>query len=123
MFEKAARSKLRFSTTKGPLSVEDLWDLSVEDLDSIFKAQNARLKSSQEESLLGKKTKDDEVATLKVGIVRHIVEVKLAEADARFTAKAKADQKQKLLGILANKQDADLQGKSTAEIQAMIDAL
>ena len=37
LFEMATRSKLRFPSTKGELSVEDLWDLSDKDLDVVYK--------------------------------------------------------------------------------------
>lgn len=122
MFEKASRMKLRFPF-KGSASVEDLWDMSVEELDSVFKTLNAKLKSTQEESLLGAKTAEDDTLTTQVAIVRHIAEVKLAEAAARKDAKTKRDEKQKLLEILARKKDSELEGKSAAELEAMIAAL
>lgn len=49
MFEKASRIKLRYSTNRGVLSVEDLWDLSLEQLDPI--AQDAELESKSYEEL------------------------------------------------------------------------
>jgi len=122
MFEKASRMKLRFPF-KGSCSVEDLWDMSVEELDSVFKTLNAKLKATQEESLLGAKTVEDDVLSMQVAIVRRVVEVKLAEAAERKDAKTKRDEKQKLLAILAHKKDAELEGKSAAEIEAMIAAL
>ena len=44
MFEKASRIKLRYSTNRGVLSVEDLWDLSLEQLDPIAINLSKRLK-------------------------------------------------------------------------------
>ena len=66
MFEFATRTKMRFPF-KGMISVEDLWDLSVKELDSIFKTLNAQVKKSQEESLLATKTKEDEVLAAQIG--------------------------------------------------------
>jgi hypothetical protein len=122
MFEKATKLKLRFDY-KGVCTVEDLWDLSVKELDSMYKTENTKLKQSQEDSLLNTQTKEDVVTKLKVDIIKHIVEVKLAEAEARENAKERKMKKMRLTEILASKQDADLQGKSTEEIQKMIDEL
>jgi hypothetical protein len=35
MYKEAAKQKLRFATNKGNLSVEQLWDLNLTDLDSL----------------------------------------------------------------------------------------
>ena len=51
IFEFAARNKMRFAF-KGMLSVEDLWDLDVKNLDSIFQGLNSQLKQTKEEGLL-----------------------------------------------------------------------
>ena len=122
MFEVAVRNKLRFPF-KGMLSVEDLWDLSAEDLDYIFKQLNSQVKQAKEESLLSKKSADDEILDVKISIVRYIVTVKLAEIEARAKEKEKKNQKQKILSIIADKQDAALQNKTVEELNAMLDAL
>ena len=122
MFEFATRTKMRFPF-KGMVSVEDLWDLSVRDLDSIFKTLNAQVKKSQEESLLATKTKEDETLAIQIEIVKHIVGVKLAEAEAAKKSKEVKMQKQKIMEILAAKKDADLQNKSIEELQAMLEGL
>jgi len=120
MFELAVRSKMRFPF-KGVISVEDLWDLSAENLNSIFKQLNAQAKQANEESLLEKRTEEDEILDTKIEIVRYIVGVKVAEEAARKSAVAKRLKDQKILAIISDKQDADLQGKSIEELMAMLD--
>jgi len=122
MFETAVRSKMRFPF-KGSVSVEDLWDLSAEDLNGIFQQLNSQSKQANEESLLEKKSVEDEILTAKIEIVRYIVGVKLAEAEESKLALLRKTQKQKILAIIADKQDADLQGKSVEELKAMLDDL
>lgn len=122
LFERASRAKVRFPC-RGLCTVEDLWDLDVEELDGIYKNVNRQLRTAKEESLLDKETEADALAVLQVELVKHVVEVKLAEAQEWKDAKKRKEEKQKLLGILAGKKDAELQGKSVAELQAMIDAM
>lgn len=122
MFEVAVRNKFRFPF-KGVISVEDLWDLSVQQLDGIFKMLKSQEKKAQEESLLDTRTPEDEVLKTKIDIIRHIVTVKLDEAKQAERAKENRDQKQKILGILAEKQDADLRNKTPEELQAMLNQL
>ena len=122
MFENATRIKMRFPF-KGMISVEDLWDLSVKDLDTIFKTLNAQVKKSQEESLLVTKTEEDEVLSTQIEIVKYIVAVKLAEAEKVKQSKAVKEQKQKIMEILSAKEDEDLHNKSIDELKAMLDNL
>jgi len=119
MFEQAVRGKYRWSY-KGSLSVEDLWDLSLRQLDEIFKALSREVRAASEESLLDTETEEDKVLRNKIAIVRRVVSVKLAEQDAARAAVANREQKEKLLGILAEKQDEHLRGLTTEELQAMI---
>lgn len=122
MFEIATRTKMRFPF-KGMISVEDLWDLSVKDLDTIFKTLNAQVKKSQEESLLVTKTEEDETLSVQIEIVKHIVSVKLAEAEKAKQSKAVKEQKQKIMEILSAKENENLQNKSVDELRAMLDSL
>ena len=122
MFEIATRTKMRFPF-KGLVSVEDLWDLSVKDLDSIFKTLNAQVKKSQEESLLATKTKEDETLTIQIEIIKHIVKTKLDEAETAKQSKELKEKKQKIMEIIAAKQDESLHNASVEELQAMLDNL
>lgn len=122
IFEYATRNKLRFPF-KGSISVEDLWDLSVTDLDNIFKSLNAQVKLSQEESLLAKKSKKDETLSIQIDIVKHIVSVKLDEADARRNEAENAAKRQKIMQIIEEKKDEKLQNSSIEELNKMLDEL
>ncbi|MDE7245233.1 MAG: hypothetical protein K2O18_14850 [Oscillospiraceae bacterium] len=122
MFEIAVRNKFRFPF-KGAISVEDLWDLSVQQLDGIFKTLKSQEQKAQEESLLETRTPEDEVLKIKIEIIRHIVTVKLDEANQAERAKETRDQKQKILGILAEKQNEDLRNKTPEELRAMLEQL
>lgn len=122
MFEYATRNKVRFPF-KGLISVEDLWDLSLTNLDSIYKTLNKQVKQSEEESLLNTRTSVDKELDVQIAIVKHIVAVKLAEQEAREKASAKKAQKQKIMAIIASKQDEALQNSSVEDLQKMLDEL
>ncbi|MCM1500496.1 MAG: hypothetical protein NC124_18700 [Clostridium sp.] len=122
IFEYATRNKVRFSF-KGLISVEDLWDLSLTNLDSIYKELNKKSKQSEEESLLNIKTREDELLNVQIAIVKNIVSVKLAEKEAKEKASAKKAQKQKIMSIIAAKQDEVLQNSSIDDLQKMLDEL
>lgn len=122
MFELAIRSKFRFPF-KGMVSVEDLFDLSVKNLDSVFKVLNSELKQINEESLLNAKTKQDKELDMKIEIVKYIVGVKLEEDNLRLKTKERKEQKQKIMELLAEKQDESLKSKSAEELKKMLDDL
>ena len=119
LFIMATRKKFRFPF-KGMISIEDLGDLSVQNLDNVFKALNAEVKQVREESLLTTKSTEDTELDAKIEIVKYIVKVKLEEADKKKQAVARLEQKRRIQEILANKQDEALQGKSIEELQAML---
>ena len=82
LFENATREKVRFETSRGVISVEDVWDLPLQskngfDLDSIAKDVNRQLKASGEESFVKPTTAGDSVLELKLEIIKHIIKVKL----------------------------------------------
>lgn len=119
LFESATRSKMRFPF-KGMISVEDLWDLSLTNLDSVFKTLNAEVKRSEEESLLNTKSKEDEEISNKIEIVKYIVSVKLDEKKKREGAKKNAEMRQRLLEIKAKRQDAALENMSDEDLDKML---
>ena len=86
MYKTAARTRLRIKTGRGMVSVEDLWDLTLTELNNIAKALNKKLKKQDEEDFLGEDTKEDEITKLEFDIVIDILTTKKKERDAASTA-------------------------------------
>ena len=115
LFEIATRNNYQFPF-RGMINVIDLWDLSLTNLDSVFKTLNAEIKRSEEESLLNTKSTEDEEISNKIDIVKYIVSVKLAEKKAREDDKKNAEMRQRLLEIKAKREDAALENLSDEEL-------
>jgi hypothetical protein len=137
IFEQATRKALRFGTAMGQLMVEDLWrlPLSLEEsrrriprsgvlsvnLNDIAIDLHGRIQASTVSFVDPEKPAEPDLQ-LRFDIVKHIIDVRIAERDAAKEATAKAERKQKLLAVLARKQDAALEEMSEAQIRELIDA-
>lgn len=129
LFLQATREKFRFESPKGDLSVEQLWDLPLTsrtgfDLDTVAKAVNADLKASNEESFVNVNN-NPAVSRLqaKLEVVKAIIEVKLAQAEATKKRVEKAAERQRLMEVLHSKKDQELQGLSVEEIERRLSQL
>jgi len=132
IFEQATRQKLRFDTPKGQITVEDLWSLPLQgktgpNLYEIATDLNKRLKDTSDvPSFLQveSKTSDaDNRLQLQYDIVKRVVEVKHTENAAALASRVNAEKKQQLLGLIAQKQNEQLAGKSLDDLVAMVNAL
>lgn len=119
LFEVATRNNYQFPF-RGLINVIDLWDLSLTNLDSVFKILNAEVKKSEEESLLNTKSKEDEELSNKIEIVKYIVGVKLAEKEAKEDEKKNREMKQRLLAIKAKRQNEALENLSDEDLDRAI---
>ena len=118
IFEYATRHGLRFQY-KGMQSTEELWKLPVKELDSIYKELNKQVKHSEEESLLTTKTVDTDLE-VQIAIVKHIVSVKLDEAEKTKKARENKEKEQKIMSILAARSDKALENASDEDLQKML---
>jgi hypothetical protein len=129
MFEKAARLKYRFESPKGLLTVEDLWDLPLSsdtkraNLDDIARDLYKQLKNSDDVSFVFPERKSDPTIQVKFDIVKHIIDVKLLEQEAAKKAEQNKLQKQKIMRLIAEKDDEALRGKSREELRALLDGI
>lgn len=130
IFEKATRKKLRFPSEKGDLTVEQLWDLPLTSsrsnlsLDGIARAINTDLKNLAEESFVVT-TPDPRKALLELqlDILKHIIAVKLAEAESAKKSAEKAAERAKLLAALGEKEEQELTLLSKEAILARLKEL
>lgn len=136
LFERASRLKLRFQTSRGEVSVEELWDLPLQssrnppqpNLDDIAKAVDHELRSASAEPV----SFVDPVATaatahtsrlqLQMDILKHVIGVRQAENKAKLDLENKAKERQRILALIADKKDEQLAGKSLEELEAMVKA-
>lgn len=130
IFEYATRMKLRFTSARGELTTEQLWELPLRsrdgfDLDNIAKAVNKILKSEAEESFVrtDRRTEAQEKAEVALQVIKHIIAVKLAEEDSAKKRAANKVEKELLLKILAEKQAGELSALSAEELKRRLDNL
>lgn len=118
----ATRNKLRFPY-KGNISVEELWQLSLTELDGVYTNLSSLKESNKgKDSLLNtnKKTKDEEILDIKIEIVKYIFKVKSEEAEVKRKEQENKAKEQKILEILAGREEDSLRNMSNEELNAML---
>jgi len=123
MYKKATQLKLRFETSKGLLSAEQVWDLSRNQLANIIKTLKKKLKqeSDDELSFLDDTVNQvDEITQLQFDIVKDIYLTKKAVAEAiQKEAETKAHN-QKILEIIKRKQEGQLEEMSIKDLEKQL---
>jgi hypothetical protein len=127
LFELATRKQYRFNSQVGALSVEDLWNLPLTStrsasLDAIAKELHSQLKE-ETISFVTPSVSDNTVAQQKFDIVKYIIDVKVNERNAAKVLAENAAKKQKILSLIAEKQDEKLSEASLEELQALANSL
>ena len=122
VFEQATCVKLRFESSKGCLSTEEVWDLSLAALDMMAKTVNKRLREAEEESFIPV-AHQPRVAShdmLRLDVLKHIITTKAAQRDV---ARARAENRAKLARlkeVLAVKEDDAFKALSQDELLKQI---
>jgi len=125
IFEIAARAKLRFASPRfAALSTEDLFDLTLTQLDEVAKGINRQINAEKEESFLSQnKNSVRKDLELKLDIVKHVIEVIETEAAERVAAQNKAAQRQKLIDSLAAAEQREQLAKTPEQLRDELAAL
>jgi hypothetical protein len=127
IFEKATRTRLRFDTPRGRLTSEDLWNLpligSDTCLDDIAKGLSRAVQDSGQESFVLKTNEPNETLTLGFEIVKHIIDVRLAEQEIAENAEKARQKEQQILAIIAEKEVESLKESSIDELRGLVEEL
>ena len=118
LFEVATRAKYRYPYN-GMISTEDLWDLPVEKLDGIYKKLSKEKKTGEEDSLLSPATKDTSLVD-RIEIVKAVVAYKLDMAARAEKAAETKRKNQRIMELIAEKQDEKLKSLSVEELEKML---
>lgn len=123
MYKTAQQLKLRFTTPKGNLSTEQLFDLNMSDLSVSIKVVKKILKKNDDDELSfleDSKTVDVE-NQLRFDILKDVYLTKKRENEEARLAIEKKAQKQKILQLIADKKDESLKNMSVEELEKMLD--
>lgn len=119
-FKQATKEKLRFQTNKGLLSTEQLWDLSLADLDNLAIELQEKYEESGKKSFLVKRSVKDKTAKLRFDVVLDVLQTK---SDEMEEAKQKAEDKkhnEEIMQLIVEKQKEGLKGKSIKQLESML---
>ncbi len=120
MYKKVSKLKLRFNTSRGMLSAEQLWDLSLIDLKSAIKAVKKLLQAKNDDedlAFLDSETTVDVENQLRFDILKDIYVTLKKEQDDRKNLAADKRHNDKIDSLIAAKQDQQLEDLS---IEALI---
>ena len=122
IFEKAAREKTRFNF-RGSISVEDLWDLSLTNLDNLYGSITTELERLPKVSLISNDNSQRKELEFKQELIKYVFEAKKAEAEVAEKAKENSAKKQVILDILAKKQNESYENMSVENLKALAESL
>lgn len=122
IFRDASKQKLRFQTSKGLLSTEQLWDLTQTDLTNAIRNQKKVVRKNDDDELgfLDEATTVDKTEQLRFDVLKEVYLTKKADNEAARTARENKEHNQKILELISEKKDGELKGKSIQELEAML---
>lgn len=129
IYKFAAQNKLVFSSIRGNLSVDQLFDLPLTsragfDLDTVAKNINAELKSESEESFVNTSS-NPRKKTLEVAleIVKDVIATKQEANAALLARQQRAEERKKILDAIGAKKDQQLSQASLEELEKKLSEL
>ena len=132
MYKKASRLKLRFESSRGPLTAEMLWDLKITELKTMVKAQAEKLQKLEkpgddlsflEEIITSNETKEIEIEKLRFDILKDVFITRKDEAKDAAADVKKQEELSHLREIPRDKKEEELKKLSAEEPEERIKKL
>lgn len=127
IFEQASMTGLRFSTSKGDIATETLWQLPLTsganalNLDVLAKSVSRELKALDEESFVGVTNNPArKQLELKLDILKHIIAIKIEKAEVVRKKIEKSAQRSELLDALRAVKENKIKQMTEEEILARL---
>lgn len=119
IYKKASKDGLRFTTVKGALTVEQLWSLSLTDLDKLAVSLDKTVKASGDKSYLETKSREDATAKLRFDLVLDVLTDKVKAKEIASKAADTRAKNARIDEIIARKNDEELEGLSIEKLEAL----
>lgn len=127
IFELASREKLRFNTGRLQVTVEQLWELPLtgaNSLDTLAVELDAAIRNTAPRSFVtNSATAADKTLQLQFDIVKHVIDIRVAERKAKAEKAEKASQRKLLREAIAAKEHEELLSGDTEALKAKLAAL
>lgn len=128
IFEYAARHKVRFTSPRGNLTVEQLFDLPLVDkrggtidLETVARTTNGELREIGEESFVS--TSPDPlraVTEIKMEIIKYVIAAKQADVQRAVDAAKRASIRARVSEAIAKKEDAAFDDMSVDDLRKQL---
>lgn len=119
-YKLITRLKLRFPTAKGCLSVEQLWDLSLEELDKVVVSLEDNYNKSSEKSYIVKASEKDAETKLMFDVALDILQTKMEEKNEQKRSYEIKKHNEKILELIDKKKDEELSNLSIDDLTKLI---
>ena len=119
-FREATRQRLRIETSRGPLSVEQLWDLKLSDLASIIRNLKKKLKKENDDELSfldDASTPVDKTLELSFNVVKEIYTILKSERDAIKNETERKANNAKIEALISQKEDEELSSLTVEQLR------
>lgn len=117
IYKEASRKRLRIHTKHGNLSVEQLWDLHMDDLDQLAVSLEEDFQSSGRKSFLTKENDKSATAKLKFDVVLDILQTKIDETEKAREKSEVREHNRRIDELILRKKNEELESLSLKELE------